>query len=513
MNVVCSKLNAFCLRNSALWRDVQRFAGWLEADAAEAATQANQSTILIELGSEGTVEMVRIGRRKHPHALDKCQRLWDFLYSLGVRRIKLDERLERNQVEDVFALLYSHRGKLRRRSRGGIDRGVVRRLLSDEGMHVACTNTSIQGETLTVSYSYCQTRFSRLVRWFERRDETFRDHRTLFYAASRYSLLVGLVVVCPGIIFAYIHRDWYLLITSGIVALALAGLAYLFFMVIGSVEYDNEEKAYDLTKAYGQLKNYTSRIQADIRKARDIQEKFLPDLENMPLSRDIDWAFSFVPAEQVGGDYFDVCALDGDKVAVLFSDVSGHGMSAAFITAILKTTFQAWMNNSEKTLTGLVEQLNSALYELAPVGSFAAVFVAIYDASTSQLCYINAGHHPEPLRIPAKNDAPIRSLSDARTMILGIQPAIVIESSKLLLDTEDIILLVSDGLVENRDADGELYGSDRFEKFVKTHRHHGAQALVTLTATEMEAFSRDAEPSDDRTILAFKIKNRAENGS
>jgi sigma-B regulation protein RsbU (phosphoserine phosphatase) len=325
--------------------------------------------------------------------------------------------------------------------------------------------------------------------------------------------LVGLVVVGPGIIFSFIHADWYLLMTSGFVGVALAGLLYLFFMVIGSVEYDNEEKAYKLTKAYGQLKNYTSRIQADISKARDIQEKFLPDLENMPLSRDIDWAFSFVPAEQVGGDYFDVCALDGDKVAVLFSDVSGHGMSAAFITAILKTTFQAWVNNSEKTLIGLVEQLNSALYELAPVGSFAAVFVAIYDASTGQLCYINAGHHPEPLRIPARNDASICSLSDARTMILGVQPAIVIESSKLLLDTEDIILLVSDGLVENRDADGELYGLDKFEQFVKTHRDSGAQALVTLAANEMEAFSRDAEPSDDRTILAFQIKNRAVNGS
>jgi sigma-B regulation protein RsbU (phosphoserine phosphatase) len=142
------------------------------------------------------------------------------------------------------------------------------------------------------------------------------------------------------------------------------------------------------------------------------------------------------------------------------------------------------------------------------VGSFAAVFVAICDTSTSQLCYINAGHYPEPWRLPAKGGEPARALSDARTMILGIEPTIVIKSSELLLDAGDTILLASDGLVENRNVNGELYGIDRFEQFVNANRQDGVEALVGLAVNEMEAFSKDAEPSDDRTILAFQIKGR-----
>ncbi|MHC4474914.1 MAG: PP2C family protein-serine/threonine phosphatase [Planctomycetota bacterium] len=510
---VCSKLSTFCLRRSALWKEIQCFGRWLESDAAKVADEANQSTILIELGSNGTVEALRIGRRKHPHVLDGYQRLWDFLYSLGVRRLKLDERLESNQIEDIFALLYSHRRRLQKRDSSRANHGAVRRLLSEEGVHIACTNTFIRGETLSISYSYCVTQFSRLVRWFEQKNRTFSDHRALFYAAPRYALLVGLVAACPGVIFAWLHGDWYLLVISGLVALALTGLLYLFLMVIGSVEYDNEEKAYRLGRAYGELKSYTARIQADISKARIIQERFLPDSMNMPFPEQINWACSFVPAEQVGGDYFDVCVLDDTRAAILFSDVSGHGMSAAFLTAILKTTFRAWTNDSEKSLTELVRQLNLALCGLAPDDSFAAAFVGIYDASTGEFCYVNAGHHPEPWRIPAKNDEPICSLSDARAMILGVQEDVVIGSSRQTLEPGEIILFVSDGIIENRDADGELYGADKFERFVSSNRQSGVEDLVALTVNEMSDFSKDAEPSDDRTILAFQIKALQASGS
>ena len=72
----------------------------------------------------------------------------------------------------------------------------------------------------------------------------------------------------------------------------------------------------------------------------------------------IDWAHSFEPADEVGGDYFDVGIIDENRLTVLFSDVCGHGMSAAFITAVLKTTFQAWLDNAN-TLTELGANLNA----------------------------------------------------------------------------------------------------------------------------------------------------------
>jgi serine phosphatase RsbU (regulator of sigma subunit) len=500
-----NKLNALLIRRTELWKDIQRFAGWLESEATSAAREANQSTILIELGPDGLVETMRIGLKKYPHELNVYQRLWNFLEELDIRCVKLDARLEKNQVEDVFVLLYGHRRELARRRYGRASRGVIRALLSTQGVLVACTRSSIQDGTLIVSYSYCTLRFSRIVRWFEREHEAFPDHRALFRAAPRYALLIGVVTTCPGIILTYIYKDWFLLTILAIATPVLIGLIYLFFMVVGSVEYDNEEKEYNLVKAYDKLKVYTDRTQADIHRARMVQERFLPDLSSMPLSDQLDWAGSFAPAQQVGGDYFDVRTLDDNRVAILFSDVSGHGMAAAFITAILKTTFHAWVDN-KSILPELVSQLNWNLCRLTPEESFAAVFMAIYDASTGEFHYVNAGHQPEPWRIPANSEKSISALSDARNLIMGVEENITIVTAGQTLKSEDIVLFVSDGVVENQDADGEQYGTDRFEKFLDVKRQRPVRDLVKLIVNEMEAFPKGAEQSDDRTILAFQIK-------
>jgi sigma-B regulation protein RsbU (phosphoserine phosphatase) len=503
--IVRNKINALLIRRTTLWKDIQRFAGWLESEATSAAKEANQSTIVIELGPDGLVETMRIGLKKYPHEFNIYQRLWSFLGAFDIRRVKLDARLEKNQVEDVFVLLYSHRRELAKRRAGRTSRGVTRALLSRQGVLVACTRSSIQDKTLLISYSYCTLRFSRIVRWFEQGHKAFPDHRALFRAAPRYALLIGAVTTCPGIILTYIYKDWFLLTILAVATPILIGLIYLFFMVVGSVEYDNEEKEYNLIKAYEKLKIYTDRIQADIHRARMVQERFLPDLSSMPLSEQLDWAGSFVPAQQVGGDYFDVRTLDDNRVAILFSDVSGHGMAAAFITAILKTTFQAWVDN-KSTLPELVDQLNSNLCRLTPEESFAAVFMAIYNASTGEFHYVNAGHQPEPWRIPDNNEKPISALSDARTLIIGVEENITIVTSRQTLKPEDIILFVSDGVVENQNADGEQYGTDRFEKFLDAKRQRPVRDLVKLIVNETEAFPKGAEQSDDRTILAFQIK-------
>ena len=116
-------------------------------------------------------------------------------------------------------------------------------------------------------------------------------------------------------------------------------MVYVFFMVAGSVEYDNEEKDYQLTRAYREVKSYADQIKANLNRGQVIQHKFLPDLENGRLSEHVNWASNFDPVEEVGGDYYDVQHLDDNRIAILFSDVSGHGMAAAFVTGILKTTF------------------------------------------------------------------------------------------------------------------------------------------------------------------------------
>jgi serine phosphatase RsbU (regulator of sigma subunit) len=505
------KLGGLLVRRTHLWQDICRFASWLESDAAELAHQARQSTIVVEPNREHGGAIVLIGGKSHPDLRGDLQLLWDFLLSLGVERVEFDSRLETNQVTDVMTLLYTYRRKLGGRRQGEIPGGIAGRLLSGEGLHAACTCVSIKSKTLVIEYTYCTLAFSRLMRWFERKHNRFHDHRVLFHAAPKYALVVLVIAIAPSILYMEMYGDWFQFAVSAFASLLLAGLVYVFFMVAGSVEYDYEEKDYQLTKAYREVKTYADQIKADLNRAQVIQRKFLPDLTNGRLSDRVSWAFKFEPVEEVGGDYYDVQYLDDDRIAILFSDVSGHGMAAAFVTGILKTTFAMWIE-SEMDLPEFVAQLNSTLCKLIPIGNFAAVFVGIYNCSTRELCYVNAGHNPQPWRIPAGDGEQISSITGGRALLMGISRDIDIEPSRLTLSAGDIVLFASDGVVDNQSAGGETYGVDRFGRFLRGNRNGSVQNLVDAIVNEWQTYSKDAKQTDDRTILALQIKDVAKKG-
>jgi len=504
-DLIRNRLSVLILNRKPLWRDIRGFGSWFEFDAASTADNENQNTISINLDSNAMVESLRIGLKKYPHELDRFEKLWTFLKSINIDRIKLDTRLESNQIEDILSFLYYYQRKIRKHNSGQNLGGVVRQLFNPHGVHLACTQTCIEHRTLKIAYSYCTLQFSKVVHWFERRNRNFRDHRTLFHAAPRYALFIMILVTSPGIIYTVVSGQFYFFLIMGFSAIFLFGLIYMLFMVVGSIEYDNEEKAYNLIRTNTQLKQYTARIQADIGRARLVQEKFLPNVSKMPFKDKIDWASRYIPAVEVGGDYFDVQKTKENRVAILFSDVCGHGMAAAFITAILKTTFHTWTERGE-LLEDLIRELNSNLYRLTPDDSFSAVFATLYDPSTGRLDYINGGHHPEPWFIPKLKDKPIRSLNKARNMILGIMEDIEIITSYEVLDKDDIVLLASDGVIESQNINGENYSTEQFENFLKSRRDSSAEELVNSIIEEIERYSKDAEQGDDRTILAFRIK-------
>jgi serine phosphatase RsbU (regulator of sigma subunit) len=501
------KIVHFFICKTKLWEQFYHFGNWLEFEGSKVAEEMNESTLTIELSVDGVPESLRIGPKKHPHELDGYDKLWPFLLSLGVHRLQLDSRLEINQITDVFTFLYSFRKKIKKSQKERPSGLLLTNLFSDKGIHIACTFTSVQNNNLNISYSYCVLSFSRFIRWFEKRQKTFRDHRALFTAAPRYSLLVAVFVLVPGLIFAYLFKSLPLALVTCAEAIILGSLVYVFLQSIGSVEYDNEEKSYHLQKTYRQMKFYNDRIIRDVKRARLVQDKFVPEVSNMPLSDKIEWASSFVPAMEIGGDYFDIRQISDEQIAILFSDVSGHGMSAAFITAILKTTFQTCIDNNN-SLVQLVEKLNTALYRLTPDDSFAAVFMAIYDASTNTFSYVNSGHYPQPWLISARKPGQLCPIDEAGTVILGIMERIEVESAECKLRSGDIVLFVSDGLVEAQNIDGEIYGLDEFEDLLKSKHPGSPGQLVDFIMDEIGRFSKNAEQTDDRTILAFQAKEQ-----
>lgn len=500
------KLSGLLLRRTRLWEQIHAFGRWLELDAAQLAAQENHSHIAIELDDDGQVTAVRIGSKRQID-LTQYDLIWQFLRSLDLYALELDQRLEHNQIDDVFAFLHHYRNAIARRGTHGAGPDRAGGLFSDQGIHLACTQTRISDHLLFIDYSYCTLSFSRVVHWLEKRNRHFRDHRVLFHMAPRYALFITALVLTPGLVYALSTGQWRFFLILVCAGLALCAILYCFVMTVGSIEYDNEEKAYRLGLAYGQLKKYTTHIQNDIERARAVQLRFLPQGQTLPFSDAIQWGASFAPADEVAGDYYDVAALSDQRVAILFSDVCGHGMAAAFITAVIKTTFQAWVDNPDD-LAGLYRRINTNLVRLTPEASFAAVFLAMYNRSTGQLDYLNGGHQPEPWQIPGDKSKPIVSLSQARSLILGIEADPEICCARTVLQAGDTVLFVSDGIIEIQNEDGEYYDTDQFERFLQTRREKPVTDLVEAIDLEVERFSQGLPQADDRTVLALSVRSK-----
>lgn len=491
----------FCTGFTKLGREIRDLANWLESVGVSEGKINACDAVLIRVDQDGSIVADRkAGAIYPPESYSLAGRM---LRDAGVSIMELSTRLEANQIAGVLTFLAAHRRKPERS-----DANTPSSLKCDYGLQHACTKTSIVEGVLRIEYSYCRTRFSRLVHWYKSRNGQFSDHRALFRAAPRYTLLAAVLAATPPIVFSFIQNWTVMILLTAAAVASISVMVYAFFMTVGSVEYDNEEKAETLRQANLRLESQAKRIGADLRRARDIQQMLLPDPNRMPLGDRIDWASSFVPETEVGGDYFDAVAIDDHRVAIIFTDVSGHGMSAAFITAIVKTAFQRWVDDGGADLERFVAELNSQLYRMTPDDSFAASFIAIYDSKTERLNYINCGHSPEPWLVPNDTERKIAVLDDARAILLGVLPDVSPKTVSKSLTHGDKLMFATDGLTEAFDQDRNMYGTERLGTLIDANREKSPSEIVARIVTSVTDFASGTDQGDDQTILAMEVRTQ-----
>jgi sigma-B regulation protein RsbU (phosphoserine phosphatase) len=499
------RLARWRLKLSSTGREMTRFARWLEEELFPAVNKRGEASASIKLEAGGRAACLAGRDSIAARQIEEYPHLFAFLHSLGIRFVELDPRLESNQISDLFILLYAFRRPLRRRAEQTLARGLAGLLLSPDGLQIACTRTHVVGDRLSVAYSYCTTRFSRFVRWMTRRNRQFNDHRALFNAAPRYGLIAAaLAFLGPLALILSNHRPLMIGVTL-LAAGAIYALVYLFFMTVGSLEYDNEEKNYRLARAYEEVNRYAVRVQDDLQRAQAVQEKIIPRVESMPFPEHLEWAASFVPQSEVGGDYFDVAAIDERRVAILFSDVSGHGLAAAMITALLKISFETWV--AERwPLRDFAGRLNRQLCSLTPDESYAAAFLGVFDVVSGELSYVNCGHSPVPRLVSRDGTKPVATLSEGQMMLLGIVERREFPPASIALRGGDTLVFVTDGISDAEDSGGEQYGQERMDRILAAGRSAAPAELVRSLITDLRRFAAGVDPVDDLTILAMRVK-------
>ena len=219
-----------------------------------------------------------------------------------------------------------------------------------------------------------------------------------------------------------------------------------------------------------------------------------------PDSPGIDVHAYLQPAKEVGGDLYDFLLRD-HKFHFIVGDVSGKGVPASLIMAITSSLFRALMRNST-TVQGVVQGINNAISESNERNMFVTLIVGELDLDTGHLEFCNAGHNPM-LRVDGSKPRPVNM---EQNLPVGLMHDWQFVPNSIDLQPNETLLLYTDGVVEAENTQQELFGMDRLLQATATSGGNTSRDMVNHIKHQLENFSKDAEQSDDMTIMSMCYK-------
>jgi serine phosphatase RsbU (regulator of sigma subunit) len=232
-------------------------------------------------------------------------------------------------------------------------------------------------------------------------------------------------------------------------------------------------------------------------KARRVQEHLLPDLSAIQGAQVV---YAYHPAEDVGGDYFDITQRPDQTLVFCIADVTGHGIAAALEAAVLKAFFLEAVEQ-DPAPARILEHLNGRFSAIVLPGDFATILVGRWILGSGRLEYASAGHEPAYL-VRSSGNADILG---ATGLPLGAVPNPTWEARVIPTGSGDRLFLLTDGLPEARAPNGEMFGRQRVADLLAGR----SAGLVADQMTEVEraiiAYRAGQPATDDITVVAIEL--------
>jgi hypothetical protein len=264
------------------------------------------------------------------------------------------------------------------------------------------------------------------------------------------------------------------LIFDGVAVVISVALGYSGFVVVNVFE----------SRRHLRLELDKAALDSELAAAREIQRLMVP--EELPPTPGYDLESIYRPAAQVGGDFFQVIPLGGGQTLIVVGDVSGKGLSAAMIVSMLIGMLHT-ISRISMDPAQILDELNNRLYERKH-GGFITCLAVRLDPSGS-VVLANAGHLP-----PWLNGSEI---AFAGSLPLSIVASAAAETITLEMRRGDRLTLITDGVVEARDAQGVLFGFDR------------TQALMRQEASPLAVAEAAIEHGQDDDLTVISILRTA----
>ena len=240
------------------------------------------------------------------------------------------------------------------------------------------------------------------------------------------------------------------------------------------------------------------RMDEELKVARDIQQSLLP--RTLPSAGWLRAAGSSVASAQVGGDYYDVIAVNDRCWSAVVADVSGKGVSSALLAALLQGALIPATDHAD-VLARRMGRLNTFLLDRTGGEKYATVFYCLLNQS-GQLDYVNAAHCPPIVVRPGGETAEL----EATGVPVGLLDGSTYELSGRQLSPGDKLVIYTDGVTEAQDARGAFFGRKRLFDLVRAQAGTSATELHDAIQGAVRDFTEGAPQSDDITLVVLDYR-------
>ncbi len=245
------------------------------------------------------------------------------------------------------------------------------------------------------------------------------------------------------------------------------------------------------------------RLESELEIAREVQNQLFP--KDVPFSRSLELKGVCNPARMVSGDYYDFMPISEHSLAFAIGDVAGKGISAALLMATIQSTMRTqlsatngWRPDHYSTAR-MVATLNKQLFETTAPEKYATFYFAMFEDSTNELTYTNAGHLA-PIMVRGNQ---LETLESTGTVV-GAFLVARYQERIVRMDKGDLLVAYTDGIVEPENAYGEMFGEDRLKDLLVKYARSSSEEIIARVMESVNLWTGSNELQDDMTMLVAR---------
>ena len=256
--------------------------------------------------------------------------------------------------------------------------------------------------------------------------------------------------------------------------------------------------AIENARLYQAVRTQERQLERDIAMAREVQLRLLP--ASPPEMPNAEMAVRFLPARTIGGDLYDFVDYGPGRTAIVLGDVSGKAAPAALFAALVSGIMHSAAQQRPEP-SQMLAMLNDALRERKLESQYVTMLFALWNDENRTLQVANSGA-VQPVFCRFGQSATVR----AEGFPLGLFPNVTYDELNVATEPGDVLVFVSDGILDAENAQSEMYGQDRLTGLLCSRRDESAQEIANAILADVSRFLGDQDQFDDETIIVLKVR-------